>query len=290
MRTLLALALPLASMALASEAWASPDGAAAPAAVELPAAPPPASAGAVCCPDASADPCCVPGVRWNVTLGLWVWGIDGTIGDNGRSADVDADWTDTLELLDKVEFALDARVRAEWGKWRLNVGVDGSTLADSAEFVEAGVSLDAEVSFWTAYASLGYVVAGGRMGCDACAPTWCLDAYAGLRYYATGIEMANTATAAPNTVDSSNDWVDPFVGLHLAIESRSWIFVAEADVGGFGVGSDFAWSALAAVGYRFSRGFSTLLGWKVLDVDREDGTYIFDVQLSGPFLAFTFSF
>ena len=62
------------------------------------------------------------------------------------------------------------------------------------------------------------------------------------------------------------------------------------DIGGFGVGSDFAWSALAAVGYRFSRGFATSLGWKILDIDREDGAVIFDVQLIGPVLSFTFSF
>jgi hypothetical protein len=232
----------------------------------------------------------VRGVRWHVTLGLWVWGIDGTLGNNGRSADVDASWTDTLEILDKLEFALDARVRAEWGKWRLNVGVDGATLEDSAEFRDGAFTIEGQVEMWTAYASLGYVVAGGRMGCDACAPTWCLDAYAGLRYWSTGIELAATPGPAPNAVDSSKSWVDPFVGLHLAIESQRWLFVAEADVGGFGVGSDFAWSAMAAVGYRFTRGFATTLGWKVLDTDYQDGAYIFDVQLSGPFLAFTFSF
>ena len=41
--------------------------------------------------------------------------------------------------------------------------------------------------------------------------------------------------------------------------------------------------------YRFSRGFATTLGWKVLDVDREEGDFLFDVQLSGPFVALTFS-
>jgi hypothetical protein len=252
------------------------------------AAPPPAPAASVVGTNALGDPCCIQCPRWTLSLGLWVWGVDGTVGDGGREFDVDADWTDTLEILDKVEFALDARLRVEWSKWRFTAGIDGATIEDSAEFQDGALEVAGQLEIWTAYAHLGYVIAGGRFGCTACDPTWCLDAYAGARFYAASLEIS-AVVGGPAAVDSSDEWLDPLVGLHLGIEARKWFFVAEADVGGFGVGSDFAWSALAAVGYRFSRGFATTLGWKVLDVDREEGDFLFDVQLSGPFVALTFS-
>lgn len=290
MRLVLPLLAVLLALALALPAHA--DGGAAPAAaptaVELaPPAPPPASA--VVGMDPCCNPCDVKCARWHLSIGLWVWGVDGTVGDNGREFNVDSDWTDTLEVLDKVEFAIDARLRVEWSKWRLTVGLDGSTLEDSAEFTDGTRGVAGELSIWTAYAQLGYVVAGGRMGCTPCDPIWCLDVYAGARFYSASLEVS-AVVGGPAAVDSSDEWLDPLVGVHFEINGPKWFFVAEADVGGFGVGSDFAWAGLAAVGYRFSRGFATSIGWKILDVDREDGGFIFDVQLSGPFLAFTFSF
>jgi len=292
MRTLLAFVVALTAAALPSVAWAAPADPPPPGAAGSPccAPPPPPCASSVCCPGPSADPCCVAGVRWHLSVGMWVWGLDGTVGDNGREVDVDSDWTDTLENLDKIEFAIDLRARAEWGRWRFSAGFDGATLEDSLSAQQGAFAVDAEVSLWTAYAQLGYVIAGGRMGCDACAPTWCLDAYAGARFYATSLELSGTPGPAPNAVDSSEEWIDPLVGLHLAIQNRKWTWVFEGDVGGFGVGSDFAWSALASVGYNFTRGFGIAAGWKVLDIDREDGGFIFDAQLSGPFVALTFTF
>ena len=51
-----------------------------------------------------------------------------------------------------------------------------------------------------------------------------------------------------------------------------------------------SWHVMASVGYQISRHVAVETGWKHLDVDYENGAYIFDVALSGPFLAFTFTF
>ena len=253
-------------------------------------APPPAGAYAVACAAPayvapSGDPCCLRCPQWTISLGAWFYGMDGTVGAGGRRLDVDSEWTDILDNLDLIEFSLNARVRLATNKWRFTVGVDGATLEDSAEFRQGGL-VDASLDLWTGYATVGYVIAGGRTDCSACAGTWCLDAYAGSRYWNVGVDVE--ATPGPVgalggvAVDRTQDWFDPIVGLHLEVTWPKWYVILEGDVGGFGVGSDFTWNAMGAVGYRFNCNFSIFAGWRVLDTDYQDGDFIFDVTMSGP--------
>lgn len=242
--------------------------------------------------EGEGDPCCSPCTRFSLTLGLWIWGIDGTVGNNGREVDVDADWTDTLEILDKIEFAADVRARLTTGRWSFNLGIDGSTLADSADFVDGRITVDGELDLWVLQGHVGYNVAGGRIGCSPCAPIGCLEAYAGARAWWVEADVEASGTAAPGQrIDASESWVDPIVGLRGDLRfAGGWFGLLEVDVGGFGVGSDFSWHVLAAVGYRFSEHVALEVGWKHLDVDYEDGGFVFDAALSGPFLAMTFTF
>ena len=72
-----------------------------------------------------------------------------------------------------------------------------------------------------------------------------------------------------------------------------------ADVGGFGAGSDLAWSVLGAFRYdtpwKLGRAdVAVLAGYKVYDVDYSSGTgkhrREFDEQLRGPALGVAFTF
>ncbi len=274
--------------------------AAAPARAEGLAPPPPASAtavvGAAACPAVVAapgrlaDPCCTPGTRWHVTLGAWIWGVEGTVGNAGREASVSSDWTDTLEAIDKLEFALNARLRVEWGRWAASVEVDGAEVADSATFRRLGTTVDGALSLWTVQAQLGYGFAGGRLGCDACSPVACAEVYGGARLMAVDASIGVTTPGAAGGVDGSKTWVDPLVGLRGELRWPGGLsLLVEADVGGFGVGSDLAWHVLGAVRYAFSRTVSVGAGWKVLDVDYAADGFTFDARLSGPFVALTLS-
>ena len=182
------------------------------------------------------------------------------VGDNGREFDVDSDWTDTLEVLDKVEFAhrrAPARgvveVASHGGRGRLDARGRGG-VRDGTRGVEG------ELSIWTAYAQLGYVIAGGRMGCTPCDPVWCLDAYAGARFYSASLEIAADRrrprrrwTAA--TSGSTRSWA--CTSSSPPASGSSWPRPTSAAS---------AWAAtspgrrLAAVGYRFSRGLRHLAG------------------------------
>ena len=66
------------------------------------------------------------------------------------------------------------------------------------------------------------------------------------------------------------------------------------DIGGFGVGSDVAWSVSTGIDYRLLRKLSLQLGYKVLDVDYATGSgptlFEYDIRYTGPIVAFAFHF
>jgi hypothetical protein len=97
----------------------------------------------------------------------------------------------------------------------------------------------------------------------------------------------------------SVDWADPFVGARLryAVAPGHDLFV-RGDVGGFGVGSDFSWQAIAGYAWDFAvwNGvtFSGVLGYKALYVDYSEGEgrgrYEFDMLQHGPVLGVSMRF
>jgi hypothetical protein len=70
--------------------------------------------------------------------------------------------------------------------------------------------------------------------------------------------------------------------------------MARADIGGFGVGSDLTWSALAALDWSLSESFGLVFGYRALDTDYSDGSgenrFAFDMLVSGPLLGLRYNF
>jgi hypothetical protein len=122
------------------------------------------------------------------------------------------------------------------------------------------------------------------------APRW--SVLGGVRYY----DLETSADLAlGGGIDSSRDWIDPIVGVRYesSFADRWWLH-GRADAGGFGVGSDFAWNAVLAVGYDMSDWARLQLGYRALDFDFADGSgsdrVDYDVLLCGPLLGVTFAF
>lgn len=88
--------------------------------------------------------------------------------------------------------------------------------------------------------------------------------------------------------DESQAWVDPLVGvIVVAPLAERWSLRAEADIGGFGVGSDLTWNAQAILSYRWTVGGYDVLagaGYRALYWDYQDGSFEWDVTMSGPLL------
>jgi len=119
---------------------------------------------------------------------------------------------------------------------------------------------------------------------------------AGARYYDldTGVDLS--AGGVPvGSLGNDHTWVDPIVGLRYHGEfSESWSFHGRADVGGFGLGSDFAWNASGLFGYSFGSCCAAQLGYRILSVRFENGSgsdrLAYDLTMAGPIIGLSFAF
>jgi hypothetical protein len=122
-----------------------------------------------------------------------------------------------------------------------------------------------------------------------------LDALGGVRFWHISNDVTLTGSlggpVGSVSYGESFGWVDPLVGLRAFVPLTEKLSLqAQADIGGFGAGSDFTWSALATVNYVFNDRLSGSVGYKVLDVDYNRNGHVYDTRLSGPVLGMTYRF
>ncbi len=156
--------------------------------------------------------------------------------------------------------------------------------------IPPGASVDAKVDSKQFTAALQ----GGYRVVDT--PAFTLDVLAGARIWHISNDV--TVTASHPAIKSltakhgeSFHWVDPLAAVRafLPITQRLSLHV-QADVGGFGAGSNHTWSSLAAVNYVFSDRLSASVGYKTLNVDYDRGGHVYDVRMRGPVLGLTYRF
>ncbi len=92
----------------------------------------------------------------------------------------------------------------------------------------------------------------------------------------------------------SKTWLDPMLIARLSTEGNKKFFAQlRAEMGGFGIGSTFAWQLQGIAGYRFSKLFDMSVGYRAISLDYQDGdgakAFIYDVITYGPMVRFGFS-
>lgn len=120
-----------------------------------------------------------------------------------------------------------------------------------------------------------------------------VDVVGGARIWTTKLDLELDA-GLPTEVLVSEDqtWVDPLIGAKARYTGgdTGWFLSGFAFIGGFGLASDFMWDIDANVGFQWVPAFSTLLGYRYLDVKYQNGDYLYDVAQDGTVLAVLFSF
>jgi hypothetical protein len=226
---------------------------------------------------------------------IWIPGVDGTLGIRGRTTDVNFDISDLLSSSGNSNESYDVRMlfamQLEARKGRLGI------LADAA-YVDLDISgtaptprhLTSNIDFTELLGNL--LVTYRTMD----TPTGFLDLYAGARINSLSLDINAQANRiifpGQAAFDDSHTetWVDPVIGLRGQWNFAEKFFLAgKADIGGFGVSSDFLWSAQATVGYQFTDRFSTEIGYSYYDTDYEDGGFTYDIAMGGLFLGFNFT-
>jgi len=200
--------------------------------------------------------------------------MNGTVTVRGLDIGVDANPGD---IFDKVQFGAMLYFEANNGTWGISLDGIYMNLKQTAERVplEAGMKQGAvELTGYRRVATWAEVLLGGRVNV-----------------------LSASLTGEGGIVDRKDDkvWFDPFLGARLRVPgTRKWHLAIRGDIGGFGVGSDFAWQVYPVVGYRFSRLFEVAVAYRWLDMDyktgSDEGAFRYNVTTFGPEVGLLFHF
>ena len=122
-----------------------------------------------------------------------------------------------------------------------------------------------------------------------------IDVFAGARYWKvdTILEFGGgLGILAGQSIRNAESWVDPLIGVKgtTPLGDSNFYFTGWIAGGGFGVGSDSFYDLSANIGYQWNKAIGTALGYRLFNVDYEDGTFLYDVQQEGWDLGLTWSF
>jgi hypothetical protein len=220
------------------------------------------------------------------------------IGDvtvRGRTADVDLDLGDTLEVIfDSFKFAFMGRFEAHKGNLLFTLDVDYTNL-DDEHTTARGLDADVSTKSWIVEFGAGYRLGTWPLS-PSIYPALAVDFLAGGRY--VWLELGLDIDGGPLggiDVERDVDWIDPFVGGRLLLTLSQRVSLAvRGDVGGFGVGSELTWNLVGNVQYHLSRTVSLGAGYRAISIDYEQGSgndrFRFNVIMHGPVLGAAFHF
>ena len=127
-----------------------------------------------------------------------------------------------------------------------------------------------------------------------------LDYFAGIRWWDNNLGIDINFSALPGDGfenDVKSDWVDPVVGVRWFQNiNNDWVFQAQADVGGIGIGSKFTSSLAAGAQYQISDLMTLDIKYKATWVDYNEGNkgqkgyFQYDTVTYGPVLGLSFNF
>ncbi|RGP54100.1 hypothetical protein [Pseudomonas abyssi] len=223
--------------------------------------------------------------QWTVSPYVWTAALDGDTRLAGYSSPVDIPFSETWEHLDLAAMGTVELSNGLWGGY-----LDLQYIDTTQDQQVSGGKAELTVSMRTASLGAFYRVVTQPLGGDTLhgqprlftvAPT------VGVRWRS----LRADAKALGVNQDRSATWWDPFVGARLSYDlDPRWNLSTEADIGGFGVGSDFAFNGQVQVGYRSQLWSHPVLwraGYRVLaeDFSTDDFTgnrFVWDVREYGP--------
>jgi opacity protein-like surface antigen len=221
--------------------------------------------------------------EWKHELAPYLWGsaMEGTVGIGDVTAETEMSFSD---ILDDLEFGFMGTYRATRDRYSITVDAIymglGATEEGPAGVLKADIDLD-QVGL---EADLGYAL-NDRF-----------TLLGGLRYVSLDADLRVTGPLGNElSASEGQDWVDPVVGAIYAWPfAEEWALNLRGDIGGFGIGSDFAWQGVATLRWQFSPRTALAIAYRYLDMDYEDGKgsnyFKYDVATSGPAMGVVFTF
>ena len=248
---------------------------------------------------------------WTISVVPYLWMpsiIDGTITLIGQKEDVDVN---TLDIVDELlkDFQLAVMVDLEVRKDRIGLFVNPFFIDLRAEenktilpgtILEVDIKADVTMEMLILGFGVNYRLGPYELGKGTRTgmPRLIVEPYLGGRWSDIDVKLDIMITRS-RSFDENVGWADPMFGVRTIWElNPHWNIMIGGDVGGFGVGSDLAWSVTGLVGWRFritKRVLGTVVwGYRALYQDYERGSGIdkfeYDITMHGPFVGFNFGF
>lgn len=220
--------------------------------------------------------------------------LNGETGIRGVTADVDMSFSD---IWDKLNAGFMAAFEARKGPWifffdgmyfRLE-GEKTKSWQGPLGFVSITGEVEATMTQQLYQLSAGYRLIDERTK---------LDLVGAMRYTHLDVDLDLVVTTSGNlfpggtrSMSGSKDWWDPVIGMRLITPfSQKWSFIGYADLGGFGVGSDFTFQVIAGIKWQFSKVVSAKLAYRYLYQDFEKENFVWDIAAHGPMIGIGFHF
>lgn len=214
------------------------------------------------------------GEGWDVFVAPYLMGaaMSGTTAVRGREVEVDVSASD---IFSNLQFGAMGMMTARKGNWGVGTDIIWMALGTTVRNVNVDFNQGAFAFFGLR-----------RLGAAA-------DLTFGARINTLQGEL--TFKGPDIRVERDKTWVDPLVGLTLRTPvGERFQMRLYTEIGGFGMGSDFAWQIFPSLGFRLTDRASLEFGWRWLDLDYENGEgnerFAYDVLSQGPVGGFGFRF
>jgi hypothetical protein len=212
---------------------------------------------------------------------LWGAGMNGTTGVRDLEANVDMSFGDILQNL-------------QMGFMGTYVGThDKFSIAVDGIYMNLGAAAHGPLGYSKADVDLQQTALEVDAGYEVVEH---LTVFGGLRYIdlQSAVKL-HGALGDTRKADLSQDWVDPVIGARYLIPiNDQWSASLRGDIGGFGVGSDFAWQGIALLRWQAKPAFGVVAAYRYIDMNYEDGHgsdhFKYDMAMSGPALGMVFTF
>ncbi|MEM6495035.1 MAG: hypothetical protein AAF650_11725, partial [Pseudomonadota bacterium] len=215
---------------------------------------------------------------------VWIPSVSGDIGLGAQGIPLDLSAGDLLDVFE-IGGLIRGEVRHKSG-WGLSADYIFADLGTGFDILigDADADIDAGILELAVNRRI-------KSGADA------IDVYAGVRHWDADVDVEIDTFLFNDTISVGDQWTDPLVGVrYLHPLSARWRLIAQGDIGGFGVGSDFSWNTAVGVSYAASDHAQFQAVYRALSVDRESpgvggGSPVdVDITIAGPLIGFAFRF
>lgn len=229
-------------------------------------------------------PAPAPADKWQFQFSPYFWlaSLHGTTGTPNRTAQVDESFSDIFHSL---KFAFMGTFEARKGKLVSLTDMEYVSISDDRGTpgpLFSGVTT--KVKMFIFDPEVGYRVFEDPDKGQS------IDVVGGVRVWHISTDLTfSPGILAGTQVQASRTWVDGVVGLRgKAALSKKMFVTGKFDLGGGG--SKFAYQIFGGAGYNVTPKIALIFGYRVLDVDYNKNSFVYDMNQRGPIVGLGFKF